>query len=163
MLIFTPSCRLFRTMEIEQLLQFSTIVALRARWYNKSCKVHVHLRYSNMLRTTEFSHCWITIIENYYPTISPYIKASLFMLSLSLLTMSYVDKKIDRIFVRNTFLCACDKRKRCRSISVQGEGRSIFLSTDDIVNEDKDRIKRNTLISGEINLLINRWHCTYLN
>jgi hypothetical protein len=26
-----------------------------------------------------------------------------------------------------------------------------FLSTDDIVSKDKDRIKRNTLISGEIN------------
>jgi hypothetical protein len=25
-----------------------------------------------------------------------------------------------------------------------------FLSTDDIVSKDKDRIKRNTLISGEI-------------
>jgi hypothetical protein len=36
---------------------------------------------------------------------------------------------------------------------------SIFLSTDDIVNKDKDRIKRDTLIWGEINLLINRWHC----
>jgi hypothetical protein len=27
-----------------------------------------------------------------------------------------------------------------------------FLSTYDFVNKDKDRIKRNTLISGEINL-----------
>jgi hypothetical protein len=26
-----------------------------------------------------------------------------------------------------------------------------FLSTDDIVSKDKDRIKSNTLISGEIN------------
>jgi hypothetical protein len=27
-----------------------------------------------------------------------------------------------------------------------------FVSTDDIVNKDKDRIKRDTLIQGEINL-----------
>jgi hypothetical protein len=31
-----------------------------------------------------------------------------------------------------------------------------FLSTDDIVNKDKDRMKRDILISGEIHLLINR-------
>ena len=36
---------------------------------------------------------------------------------------------------------------------------SIFLSTDGIVNKEKDNIKRDILISGEINLLINRWHC----
>jgi hypothetical protein len=28
----------------------------------------------------------------------------------------------------------------------------IFLETDDIVSKDKDRIKRDTLISGDINL-----------
>ena len=33
---------------------------------------------------------------------------------------------------------------------------SIILSTDGIVSKDKDKIKRDTLISGEINLLINR-------
>ena len=33
---------------------------------------------------------------------------------------------------------------------------SIFLSTDGIVNKEKDNIKRDILISGEINLLINR-------
>ena len=30
-----------------------------------------------------------------------------------------------------------------------------FLSTDDILNKDKNKMKRDTLISGEINLLIN--------
>jgi len=34
-----------------------------------------------------------------------------------------------------------------------------FLSTDDILNKDKNKMKRDTLISGEINLLINRWQC----
>jgi hypothetical protein len=48
------------------------------------------------------------------------------ILSLSLFTMSYVDKKIDHIFVRNTFLFACDKRRRSRSISVQGENNQLF-------------------------------------
>ena len=33
---------------------------------------------------------------------------------------------------------------------------TIFLSTDGIVDKDKDNIKRDTLISGEINLIINR-------
>ena len=41
-----------------------------------------------------------------------------------------------------------DKIKRDTLIS----GEIIFLSTDDIVNKDKDRIKRDTLISEEINL-----------
>jgi hypothetical protein len=49
------------------------------------------------------------------------------MLSLSLLTMSSVDKKIDHIFVRNTFLFACDKRRRFRSISVPEE---MYLISD---------------------------------
>jgi hypothetical protein len=94
----------------------------RARWYNKSCKVHVYLRYSNIFGITEFAHCWITIIENYYPILS----FTFFILSLSLLTMSYVDKKIDHIFVRNTFLFACDKWRRSRSIAVQGENNRLF-------------------------------------
>jgi hypothetical protein len=70
--------------------------------------VHAHLRYSNIFGITEFAHCWITIIENYYPI------------------LSYVDKKIDHIFVRNTFLCECDKRRRSRSIAVQGENNWLF-------------------------------------
>ena len=40
--------------------------------------------------------------------------------------MSYVDKKIDHIFVRNTFLFACDKRRRSQSIAVQGENNRLF-------------------------------------
>jgi hypothetical protein len=40
--------------------------------------------------------------------------------------------------------------RRCISPDI-----NIFLSTDDIVNKDKDRIKRDPLISEEINLLIN--------
>jgi hypothetical protein len=43
--------------------------------------------------------------------IPPDIKVSFFILSLSFFTMSSVDKKIDHIFVRNTFLFACDKRR----------------------------------------------------
>jgi hypothetical protein len=56
----------------------------------------------------------------------PDIKASLYILSLSLFTMSSVDKKIDHIFVRNTFLFACDKRRRSRSISVPEEITGYF-------------------------------------
>ena len=58
--------------------------------------------------------------------ISPNINVFLFIMYLSLFTMSYVDKKIDHIFVRNTFLFACDKRRRSRSISVQGENNRLF-------------------------------------
>ena len=56
----------------------------------------------------------------------PDIKASLFILSLSLFTMSSVDRKIEHIFVRNTFLFACDKRRRSRSISVPEEITGYF-------------------------------------
>ena len=37
-------------------------------------------------------------------------------------------------------------------INMKQNNEACFLSTDDFVNKDKDRIKRNTLILGEINL-----------
>jgi hypothetical protein len=82
-------------------------------------------------------------------------------MTLSLLTMSYVDKKIDHLFVSNTILFAWDKRRRFRSIAVQGENNRLFCpaSMTSLWHVRKRKIKRNTLISGEIHLLINRWHC----
>ena len=37
-------------------------------------------------------------------------------------------------------------------INMKQNNEACFLSTDDFANKDMDRIKRNTLISGEINL-----------
>ena len=94
--------------------------------YMKSSKISIVI-------VDQQSHCLQQVHSNLlvrcqvptkiYP---PYIKASLFILSLSLFTMSSVDKKIDHIFVRNTFLFACDKRRRFRSISVPEEITGYF-------------------------------------
>jgi hypothetical protein len=37
-------------------------------------------------------------------------------------------------------------------INMKHNNEACFLSTDDFVNKDKDRMKRNTLVSGEMNL-----------
>ena len=46
-----------------QWIRFVNLLGFCARWNKKSCKVHVHLLDSNIVGITEFSHCWITILE----------------------------------------------------------------------------------------------------
>ena len=51
-----------------QWIRFVKLLGFRARWNKKSCKVHVHLLDSNIFGITEFSHCWIIILEYSYVT-----------------------------------------------------------------------------------------------
>ena len=54
-----------------QWIRCVNLLGFRARWNKtKSCKVHFHLLDSNIFGITECSHCWITIFEYYYVTLS---------------------------------------------------------------------------------------------